>query len=78
MELVPAGQRVDALQAVSLLESLAQLSTVSLFGSLFAYLSELGRPQTVFLWNAGLAFAAAAFLMLVRHPPRKAGALELA
>jgi hypothetical protein len=77
MELVPVAQRVDALQAVSLLESVGQLSTVSIFGSLFSYLSELGKPQTVFLWNAALALVSAGFLVLVRHPPQKVG-VELA
>lgn len=77
MELVPPDKRVDALQAVSLLESVGQLSTVSIFGALFAHLSALGQPQTVFLYNAALALVAAGFLGLVRHPPQKVG-VELA
>jgi len=45
--------------------------TVSGFGFLFAYLSELGKPGTVFLYNAAVAFIAAGFLMFVRFPPKK-------
>lgn len=44
------------------------------FGFLFALLSELGKPGTVFLYNGGVALLAAAFLMFVRFPPKKQSA----
>lgn len=71
MELVGPEQRADALAAIALIETLAAVITVSLFGFLFSYLSEIGRPETVFVYNAGVAFAAGAFLLLVRFPPKK-------
>jgi len=45
--------------------------TVSGFGFLFAFLSEIGKPGTVFLYNGGVAFLAAAILLMVRFPPKR-------
>ncbi len=52
MEMVTKAHRADALSAISLTELLATVSTVSMFGSVFAYLSKIGKPNLVFLLNA--------------------------
>lgn len=52
MDMVTAAQKADALSAISLIELLATVSTVSMFGAIFAYLSEIGKPNLVFLLNA--------------------------
>lgn len=51
MEMVTAEQRPDALSAVSLIELTATVTTVSLFGAIFAYLSDIGKPNLVFILN---------------------------
>ncbi|KAK6996691.1 hypothetical protein R3P38DRAFT_3070040 [Favolaschia claudopus] len=71
MEMVPEGRRADALAGLSFLETLTQICTVTLFGSLFAYLSDIGRPQLVFFCNAALAVLASVVLFLVRFPKRR-------
>jgi hypothetical protein len=52
METVTPEDRPDAPSAISLIELLAPVSTVSLFGATFAYLSELGKSNLVFILNA--------------------------
>lgn len=51
-----------------LLQTLALISTVSLFGALFAALSAVGHPNAVFFCNAGVALLAAGVLFAVRFP----------
>jgi hypothetical protein len=52
MEMVPESQQTDALQATSLVEMLANVTTVSLFGVIFAWLSERGLARYTFGINA--------------------------
>ncbi|KAI5480150.1 hypothetical protein MNV49_001811 [Pseudohyphozyma bogoriensis] len=68
MEMVPAAQQPDALGGVALIEMLASVSTVSLFGLVFSYLSELGLAKYTFALNAALAFLAAFIAVWVRFP----------
>lgn len=51
MEMVTPEQKPDALSAVSLVELTATVTTVSIFGAIFAYLSEQGKPNVVFVLN---------------------------
>jgi hypothetical protein len=52
MDIVQPGQQADALAALSLVEMLANVSTVSLFGLVFAALSERGLARFTFALNA--------------------------
>lgn len=52
MDMVPAAQQPDALAAIALVEMLAAVITVSVFGILFAALSELGLARWTFVCNA--------------------------
>jgi hypothetical protein len=51
MEMVLADQRPDALSAIALVETAATIGTLSAFGSLFAHLSAVGKPNLVFVFN---------------------------
>lgn len=48
----PASRRADALNALTLVENIARLSTQGLFGFVFAALAELGKPHLTFFVNA--------------------------
>jgi hypothetical protein len=47
-----ASQRVDALNALTLVENMARLSTVGLFGFVFALLADAGKAYITFYCNA--------------------------
>ncbi|KAJ6534969.1 hypothetical protein B0H19DRAFT_1184550 [Mycena capillaripes] len=68
MDMVPERRRADALAGIALVETLALISTVALFGALFAFLSDIGHPNLVFFCNAALALLAAVVLFAVRFP----------
>nr|GAT60571.1 predicted protein [Mycena chlorophos] len=63
------ARRADALAGITFVETVAWISTVAIFGQLFAVLSALGKPNLVFFCNAGVAFLAAIVLAGVRFPP---------
>jgi hypothetical protein len=44
------------------------ITTVSLYGALFAFLSSIGHPNLVFLFNALTALLSAFVLFAVRFP----------
>ncbi|KAL7418209.1 hypothetical protein BDY24DRAFT_335414 [Mrakia frigida] len=71
MEMVEEEDRADALSAIALVERLAQVTTIGVFGALFAELSEQGRPTAVFFVNGATALVAASILLFVRIPPAK-------
>lgn len=48
----PKSQRADALNAVTLVENIARLATLGLFGFVFAALSEIGKSYLTFFCNA--------------------------
>jgi hypothetical protein len=52
MDMVSPGEQPDALAAIALVETLGMVLTVSLFGMVFAWLSEIGKPFLVFVLNA--------------------------
>ena len=52
LDFVGPEERADALGAIALVEKVAQVSTVALFGTIFSGLSEVGRPTLIFSANA--------------------------
>ncbi|KAJ7183833.1 major facilitator superfamily domain-containing protein [Mycena filopes] len=66
--IVPEARRADALAAIAMIETLALIITVSLFGPVFGFLSTIGRPNLVFVVNGGVALGAAVVLFMVRFP----------
>ncbi|KAK6397853.1 hypothetical protein LTR65_005101 [Meristemomyces frigidus] len=68
-EMCPSSRRTDALQAMTLVESVAMLSTMGLFGFIFSAFSEVGKAYLTFYCNAAVALAAVCVLLLSRFPP---------
>ncbi|KAJ7183826.1 major facilitator superfamily domain-containing protein [Mycena filopes] len=68
LDMVPARRKSDALSAIALVETTAMITTVALSDALFAFLSQIGRPNLVFLFNALTALLSAAVLFAVRFP----------
>ncbi|KOS21224.1 hypothetical protein ESCO_004478 [Escovopsis weberi] len=52
-DMCPESQRADALNAVTLVESIARLSTQGLFGFIFSSLAGVGKAYATFYCNAG-------------------------
>ncbi|WVW78540.1 hypothetical protein I302_100495 [Kwoniella bestiolae CBS 10118] len=78
LDFVEDDQRADALGAIALIEKIAQVSTISLFGTIFAALSEQGKPTLVFLANGAIAMLAFILLLFVRMPkPDSQGRIAL-
>jgi hypothetical protein len=48
----PPSQRADALNALTLVENFARLSTLGLFGFIFSALAEIGQPHITFFCTA--------------------------
>ncbi|KAI1340706.1 MFS general substrate transporter [Xylariaceae sp. FL0016] len=67
----PASERADALQAMTLIENMAMLSTLALFGFIFSAFSDAGKAYATFYCNAAVALVAVAVLCLCRYPPRE-------
>lgn len=72
LAMCPPEQRTDALSAISLVELLARLSSVSLFGLIFSAFAEIGRPNLTFTVNAAIAVMGFVLLMFCRFPPEGA------
>jgi hypothetical protein len=51
-EMIPESQRTDALSAITLVENMARLSTVGLFGFIFSAFAEIGKAYLSFFCNA--------------------------
>jgi len=47
----PNSQRTDALNAITLVENIARLSTLGLFGFIFSAFAELGEAYLTFFCN---------------------------
>lgn len=69
LQMCTAEQRTDALSAISLLEMIARLSTVSLFGLVFAAFADVGRPSLTFAVNGAVALVGFIVLLFARFPP---------
>ncbi|ATY59548.1 Major facilitator superfamily transporter [Cordyceps militaris] len=63
------AQRADALNAVTLVENIARLSTQGLFGFVFAVLANVGKAYATFFCNAAIAVVAVSVLLLSHFPP---------
>lgn len=50
--MVPESQKTDALAGMTLIESLATVSTMGLFGAVFSYLVNLDKAYLTFYLNA--------------------------
>ena len=72
LQMCAPDEKVDALSAISLLESVARLSTVSLFGLVFSGFAEIGRLNLTFACNAAVAVIGFIVLMFARFPPEGA------
>ncbi|KAI0018643.1 hypothetical protein F4780DRAFT_750418 [Xylariomycetidae sp. FL0641] len=68
-EMCPPHQRADAISGITLVESTATLLTQGLFGMIFAFFSEVGRPSLTFFCNAGFAVIGFTTLFFARLPP---------
>lgn len=69
MEMCDPAQRDGALSAITLVEMIATLPTMSVFGLVFSYLAEIGKPHLVFVVNAIIAVLAVAILAFSSFPP---------
>lgn len=52
IQMCSASERTDALQAITLVEMVARMLTVSIFGFVFAGFAKIGKPELVFACNA--------------------------
>ncbi|WVF69934.1 hypothetical protein IAT40_004718 [Kwoniella sp. CBS 6097] len=77
LDFVSQEERADALGAIALVEKVAQVSTISLFGYAFALFSEHGQPTLVFLANGSIAMVAFLLLLFVRMPKPEQGKIAL-
>ncbi|KIR43128.1 hypothetical protein I307_04268 [Cryptococcus deuterogattii 99/473] len=77
LDFVDSEERADALSAIALVEKIAQVSTISVFGYVFAWLSEEGKPTLVFLVNGLTAIIAFFFLLFVSMPRPGEGKVSL-
>ncbi|KAL6894855.1 hypothetical protein GGI43DRAFT_424697 [Trichoderma evansii] len=63
------SQRADALNAVTLVENIARLSTQGLFGFVFSSLAGVGKAYVTFFCNAAIAVIGMAVLLFSSFPP---------
>ncbi|KAK1854107.1 major facilitator superfamily transporter [Colletotrichum chrysophilum] len=68
-EMCAPSERTDALQAMTLVENVAMLSTLGLFGFIFSSFAGIEKAYLTFFCNAGVAMAAVAVLLLSSFPP---------
>ncbi|KLT42324.1 hypothetical protein CC85DRAFT_328228 [Cutaneotrichosporon oleaginosum] len=68
LEFVPSHERAHALSAIALVEKLAQVTTIGVFGYAFSALSDAGLPTLVFAANGAVAWCGFALLLPVRLP----------
>ncbi|CAH0044844.1 unnamed protein product [Clonostachys solani] len=68
-EMCLPSERAEALQAMTLVENVAMLSTLGLFGFIFSSFSMVGKTYLTFYCNAAVALAAVAVLLFSHFPP---------
>ncbi|KAI0407147.1 major facilitator superfamily domain-containing protein [Xylaria palmicola] len=68
-EMVPANRKADALQAMTLVEYSATLTTMGLFGFIFSSFADIGKSYMTFYCNAAVAIVAVMVLLFSRFPP---------
>ncbi|KAI1845876.1 hypothetical protein JX266_007963 [Neoarthrinium moseri] len=69
-EMVPPAQRPEVLQAISLVGSIAALSTVGIFGLVFSAFAAVGKANLSFFVIAAVAVFAIIILLFVKIPPQ--------
>ncbi|KAJ1328233.1 MFS transporter PCFT/HCP family solute carrier family 46 (folate transporter) member 1 [Microdochium nivale] len=75
-EMIPESRKVDALQGMTLVESLATVSTLGLFGGIFSSLLDIGKAELTFFVNAAIAILAIIILLFSKFPPEGSEVLE--
>lgn len=68
LQMCPPESRTDALQAMTLVDMIARLSTITLFGIVFAAFAEIGQTHLVFTVNAAIAILGFIVLLFCRFP----------
>ncbi|CAD6580355.1 MAG: hypothetical protein TREMPRED_002714 [Tremellales sp. Tagirdzhanova-0007] len=68
LDFVAPEDRADALSGIALIEKVAQISTIAIFGYVFAAFSEIGHAEYVFTVNGGIAMISFFILFFVRMP----------
>ncbi|KAI0532987.1 hypothetical protein GGR58DRAFT_506830 [Xylaria digitata] len=68
-EMVPPNRKADALQAMTLVEYSATLSTMGVFGFIFSSFADIGKSYLTFYCNAAVAMVAVSILLFSRFPP---------
>ncbi|CAK5269011.1 unnamed protein product [Mycena citricolor] len=71
LDMLPSYKKADALSGISLIETVAYISTAGMFSTIFAVLSDIGHPNLVFFCNAGLALVGGLLLLAVKFPKWK-------
>jgi MFS family permease len=69
LQMLPSSDRVDALSGITLIENIARLTTVGVFGLVFSALAEVGKSHLVFICNAAVALLGFIVLLFSRFPP---------
>ncbi|CAK7266704.1 hypothetical protein SEPCBS57363_002224 [Sporothrix epigloea] len=72
----PSSQRTDALNAITLVENIARLFTLGVFGTLFSAMADLGQPHLTFYCNGALAIVGMVVLLFSHFPPRDSELVE--
>ncbi|KAL7947073.1 major facilitator superfamily domain-containing protein [Trichoderma barbatum] len=68
-DMCPESHRADALNAVTLVENIARLTTQGLFGFVFSSLASAGKAYATFYCNAAIAVVGMAVLLFSNFPP---------
>ncbi|CAJ2505823.1 Uu.00g132170.m01.CDS01 [Anthostomella pinea] len=69
-EMVPASQKAEVLQAMTLVEYTATFTTLGLFGAIFSTLADAGKSYLTFYCNAAIAIVGVCLLLFSRFPPQ--------
>ncbi|KAI1147693.1 major facilitator superfamily transporter [Nemania diffusa] len=68
-EMVPSNRKADALQAMTLVEYSATLTTMGVFGFIFSSFADIGKSYLTFYCNAAVAIVGVLILLLSKFPP---------
>ena len=72
LQMCAPEQKTDALSAISLLEMVARLSTISVFGLVYSAFAEVGASHWTFLVNGAVAVFGFLVLLFAHFPPHGA------
>ncbi|CAK5270104.1 unnamed protein product [Mycena citricolor] len=68
LDMLPPHKKADALSGISVIETVAYITTAWIFSGVFAVLSDMGHPNVVFFCNAGLALLGGLLLLAIKFP----------